>query len=236
MPFGFLKRTQAGRGRSRGVRRAGARAAKGSGGKAQSGKSGTVVSNPSRLHAGPARGVPFIGLTEDWRLRGRMDISGRLSDALNKREAIPITDVSGARRTARPARGARAGTAQRRPVRPHPRHRGRGQPAAADRHRANRAQGPQGRLRRGARGAAVPRRRHRLPAPGIRARPPARPLVGDVHRRSSTRSRKPGRRRGHRPGGRGDPHQPLLPARAWSRSTSGPASRTRSCPGPRWAA
>ncbi len=38
--------------------------------------------------------MPFIGLTEDWRLRGRMDISGRLSDALNKREAIPITEVS----------------------------------------------------------------------------------------------------------------------------------------------
>jgi hypothetical protein len=50
--------------------------------------------NASTMRAGPARGVPFIGLTEDWRLRGRMDISGRLSDALNKREAIPITDVS----------------------------------------------------------------------------------------------------------------------------------------------
>ena len=50
--------------------------------------------NAGKIHAGPSRGVPFIGLTEDWRLRGRMDISGRLSDALNKREAIPITDVS----------------------------------------------------------------------------------------------------------------------------------------------
>jgi hypothetical protein len=60
-------------------------------------RSGGVKQAPpadaSRLHAGPSRGVPFIGLTEDWRLRGRMDISGRLSDALNKREAIPITEV-----------------------------------------------------------------------------------------------------------------------------------------------
>ena len=95
MPFGFLKRRKPDeaaprrraprRGRRR---RQGRRAAK-----PKAGKSGTVVSNPSRLHAGPARGVPFIGLTEDWRLRGRMDISGRLSDALNRREAIPITDV-----------------------------------------------------------------------------------------------------------------------------------------------
>ena len=39
-------------------------------------------------------GVPFDALTEDWRLLGMMRIKGRLSDALNKREAIPITDVS----------------------------------------------------------------------------------------------------------------------------------------------
>ncbi len=38
--------------------------------------------------------MPFIALTEDWRLRGLMHISGRLSDALNRREAIAITDVS----------------------------------------------------------------------------------------------------------------------------------------------
>jgi hypothetical protein len=42
---------------------------------------------------GPARGVAFSALTEDWRLTGRMLIAGRLSDALNKREAISITDV-----------------------------------------------------------------------------------------------------------------------------------------------
>jgi hypothetical protein len=39
------------------------------------------------------RGVGFDGLTEEWRLVGRMEITGRLSDALNRREAIPLSDV-----------------------------------------------------------------------------------------------------------------------------------------------
>ena len=39
------------------------------------------------------RGVPFDGLTEEWRIVGEMDIDGRLSDALNKREAITISNV-----------------------------------------------------------------------------------------------------------------------------------------------
>lgn len=42
---------------------------------------------------GPRHGVSFDGLTEEWRLIGRMHIEGRLSDALNKREAIEIADV-----------------------------------------------------------------------------------------------------------------------------------------------
>ena len=42
----------------------------------------------------PSRtGVAFDGLTEEWRLVGRMAVDGRLSDALNKREAVPISDV-----------------------------------------------------------------------------------------------------------------------------------------------
>lgn len=45
------------------------------------------------IHSGPSRGVAFSALTEDWRLTGRMQITGRLSDALNKREAISISDV-----------------------------------------------------------------------------------------------------------------------------------------------
>jgi hypothetical protein len=45
--------------------------------------------------AAPAgSGFPFEGLTEDWRLVGRMAIEGRLSDVLNKREPIPIDDVT----------------------------------------------------------------------------------------------------------------------------------------------
>jgi len=37
--------------------------------------------------------VPFDGLTEEWRIVGEMHIPGRLSDALNKREAVTISDV-----------------------------------------------------------------------------------------------------------------------------------------------
>jgi len=38
-------------------------------------------------------GIAFDGITEEWRLVGRMDVEGRLSDALNRREAITIHDV-----------------------------------------------------------------------------------------------------------------------------------------------
>ena len=53
---------------------------------------------PSTAAAAPAAarvrsGTAFDGLTEEWRLLGRMQIEGRLSDALNKREAIEIADV-----------------------------------------------------------------------------------------------------------------------------------------------
>lgn len=41
-----------------------------------------------------ATGIPFDGLTEEWRLTGRMLITNRLSDVLNKREPIDIDDVS----------------------------------------------------------------------------------------------------------------------------------------------
>lgn len=42
---------------------------------------------------GGAKGVLFDGMTEDWRLVGRMLIDGRLSDALNKRDPIALADV-----------------------------------------------------------------------------------------------------------------------------------------------
>jgi hypothetical protein len=47
---------------------------------------------PGRAGSG-SRGIPFEGLTEEWRLVGRMEIEARLSDVLNRRESIPITDV-----------------------------------------------------------------------------------------------------------------------------------------------
>jgi len=47
---------------------------------------------PGRPRSG-ARGLPFDGLTEEWRLVGRMEIEGRLSDVLNRRESIAISDV-----------------------------------------------------------------------------------------------------------------------------------------------
>ncbi len=50
--------------------------------------------------AAPAKGppggrpIPFEALTEEWRLRGSMHVEGRLSDALNRREPIHISDVA----------------------------------------------------------------------------------------------------------------------------------------------
>lgn len=38
-------------------------------------------------------GVPFEGMTEDWRLLGHMLINGRLSDTLNRREPIALADM-----------------------------------------------------------------------------------------------------------------------------------------------
>ncbi len=39
-------------------------------------------------------GIAFDGLTEEWRLVGVMEVAGRLSDVLNRRDAIPIRDVN----------------------------------------------------------------------------------------------------------------------------------------------
>lgn len=87
MPFGFLKRR-------RPEGEAPRTSTPGASGSAGEGSAGSGSGTSTGLHAGPTRGVPFTALTEDWRLRGRMQISGRLSDALNKREAIAISDVS----------------------------------------------------------------------------------------------------------------------------------------------
>jgi hypothetical protein len=52
-----------------------------------------TVATPDSTAVGPVGGIPFDGVTEEWRLAGRMLIAGRLSDALNRREPIEITDV-----------------------------------------------------------------------------------------------------------------------------------------------
>jgi hypothetical protein len=55
---------------------------------------GTPSAKTSPAHKGrPSRGIPFDGLTEEWRIVGNMEIDGRLSDALNKRESVTIADV-----------------------------------------------------------------------------------------------------------------------------------------------
>jgi hypothetical protein len=53
---------------------------------------GAPTPSPSGRRSG-ARGIPFDGLTEEWRIVGNMHVEGRLSDALNKREAVTISDV-----------------------------------------------------------------------------------------------------------------------------------------------
>ena len=104
MPFGFLKRRKP----EDEAASSGAGTPSGGGGGAAGGaepgtagitRSGGVsptagAVDTGSLRTGNARGVPFIAITEDWRLRGRMMISGRLTDALNKREALAISDVT----------------------------------------------------------------------------------------------------------------------------------------------
>jgi len=56
-------------------------------------KRGKGAGEPPPTAASAPAGIPFDGITEDWRITGRMDIEGRLSDVLNRREPIPISDV-----------------------------------------------------------------------------------------------------------------------------------------------
>jgi hypothetical protein len=54
------------------------------------------TSTPASSAAEPdsrIRGIPFEGLTEEWRIVGKMQVEGRLSDVLNKRAAIDIAGV-----------------------------------------------------------------------------------------------------------------------------------------------
>ncbi|MCI0581487.1 MAG: hypothetical protein L0227_01100 [Chloroflexi bacterium] len=52
-----------------------------------------VESASGAAERGP-RVIEFLGVTEEWRLKGTMSISGRLLDVLNKRDAINLSDVS----------------------------------------------------------------------------------------------------------------------------------------------
>ena len=73
MPFDFLKRN-----------------------KSEAPKAGATASgagSSTRAAGAVHRGISFEGLTEEWRLVGWMEVNGRLSDALNKREPITIEDV-----------------------------------------------------------------------------------------------------------------------------------------------
>jgi hypothetical protein len=56
-------------------------------------KPGATPAAPAAAPKPSRYGVAFDGLTEEWRLVGRMSIEGRLLDSLNKREAIEIQDV-----------------------------------------------------------------------------------------------------------------------------------------------
>ena len=109
MPFGFLKRRKPGDAPAGGAATPGTPAAAppsgaaagstpttGTSGITHSGGVSASAGAPSaaHLHEGGVRGVQFTAITEDWRLRGRMQLSGRLTDALNKREAIVISDVT----------------------------------------------------------------------------------------------------------------------------------------------
>jgi len=54
---------------------------------------GAPTPSPTAGRRSDARGIPFDGLTEEWRIVGNMHVENRLSDALNKREAVTISDV-----------------------------------------------------------------------------------------------------------------------------------------------
>jgi hypothetical protein len=53
----------------------------------------TEAPAPAPVVVPAGRGIAFDAVTEEWRLKGRMDVDGRLSDILNKRESVPIDDV-----------------------------------------------------------------------------------------------------------------------------------------------
>ena len=83
MPFGFRKR---------GKGEPGAGDGKGAGASSgpAAGQAGRTAATSGKASGRP---IPFEGLTEEWRLVGSMDATGRLSDVLNRREPVEIADM-----------------------------------------------------------------------------------------------------------------------------------------------
>lgn len=54
----------------------------------------TAEAVPAADAIGPRSGIPFEGLTEDWRLVGTLTAEGRLLDALNHRGSLAVTDIA----------------------------------------------------------------------------------------------------------------------------------------------
>lgn len=78
MPFGFHRRARGAQGQP-----------------ASAGPGGLHARSEGGGRAGGLRtGVPFDGLTEEWRLVGVIELDGRLLDILNRREAIPIGEMT----------------------------------------------------------------------------------------------------------------------------------------------
>ncbi len=62
-------------------------------GRFRRGDSGQGIEATPGTSAGAA-GIAFDALTEEWRIVGVMQVQGRLTEVLNRRESIPITSVS----------------------------------------------------------------------------------------------------------------------------------------------
>jgi hypothetical protein len=88
VPLNFLRRKKSD-GSKQSSTSGGGRAA----GSASVGSGSEVAPAAMRTPVASRTGVAFDGLTEEWRLVGRMNIDGRLLDSLNKREAIEIHEV-----------------------------------------------------------------------------------------------------------------------------------------------
>ncbi len=59
----------------------------------RTGPAGLATSAGAARTAQGGAGIRFDGLTEDWRLNGTMHVEGRLSDVLNRRESVSISDM-----------------------------------------------------------------------------------------------------------------------------------------------